>query len=210
MSIPAEYGLKYVPGLVIEENSNFCVRGYPYCLLPEQVSHTVTSPLQSGYQVILSASHGIQKTDDLRSGLYVNSLLRTSNQSYCKTDFETMQNFSRESKDSDGPFMVGAVAVEQLSVTNKETRIIWYSCSSLLDETINEASSGANFDLIINSISWLCQYDTNVTIHSKVVAKNRLLLTDAQSIFWSIILIVVLPATLLSCCAIICIKRKRI
>ena len=73
-------------------------------------------------------AQGIQKSEDVRDTVTIESLLTTSDSAYSKTDVNS-GTLSKEDGDVDGPFDLG-VSITETVDTDKETHIIYYSTSN--------------------------------------------------------------------------------
>ena len=71
--------------------------------------------------------------------------------------------------DIDGPFDLGVSITETLD-DDKETQIVYYTSSNLMDSQINQMVSGGNEQMIMSSLSWMCSSDETSTI--SVPSKN--------------------------------------
>ena len=65
--------------------------------------------------------------------------------------------------DIDGPFDLGVSITETLD-DDKETQIVYYTSSNLMDSQINQMVSGGNEQMIMSSLSWMCSSDETSTI----------------------------------------------
>ena len=75
---------------------------------------------------------------------------------------------------------------------------------------MNEAVSGANFDLLVNSMNWICDQEESITIHPKSLDQSYLTLTAAQSSRWTVVMVVLIPAALLIAGIIMWQRRRKL
>ena len=196
-SVLENYGVRPVEGIVMEGDTSHYISQNPYYLLPNIESSDVTSALssQSRY-VLLALAQGIEKLDNVRDSLNIESILTTSDSAYSKTDLENMETMEKESTDIDGPFDLGVSVTEEIGEED-QTQIVYFASSSIFDDTINSYVSGANYELLSSSLSWLCQSegeDTNaISIPSKSLDTSTLTVSAADVSFWSIFVIAVIP-----------------
>ena len=71
----------------------------------------------------------------------------------------------RQDGDQSGPFDVG-VAVTETGTTG-ETRMVWFSTSQFLADDVNQMVGGANQNLFLNSLNWMCARENNISIRAK-------------------------------------------
>ncbi|MCE5196821.1 MAG: GldG family protein [Negativicutes bacterium] len=207
-AVMAYYGTAPVNGLILEEDANYFIRGYSHYLLPEINYHEITAPLQSGgYYVLAPYAHGITILADLRDTLSVTKLLTTTDRSYAKMAGYQMTTTDRETTDQSGPFAVGVAVTE--TIGSVETQIVWYATSNLLDDTVNQTVSGANQDLFLNSINWMCGREDSITIHSKSLTKETLTIPSGMSARLSFVFIGIIPLSCLAAGFSVWRERKR-
>ncbi len=148
---------------------------------------------------------GIQVHEDLRDGLEVTQLLTTSDQAYSKVDGINLTTFTREESDIAGPFALG-VAVSE-AVEGGTTQLVWYPTSYLMD--LNSDLTGGNLDLMLNSLSWLCEHESGISIHAKSMAEDFLVIPAGTVNVLTLILVVLVPLAFLAAGIIITIRRRR-
>ena len=140
-----------------------------------------------------------------RDGLEVTQLLTTSDQAYSKVDGINLTTFTREENDIAGPFALG-VAVSE-AVEGSTTQLVWYPTSYLMD--LNSDLTGGNLDLMLNSISWLCEHESGISIHAKSMAEDFLVIPAGTVNVLTLVLVVLVPLALLAAGMIITIRRRR-
>ena len=205
-SILDYYGVNAVEGMAVEGDGNASIYQYPHYILPTLNAHAITDPLiAGGSQVIVPFAQGIQVHEDLRDGLEVTQLLTTSDQAYSKVDGINLTTFTREENDIAGPFALG-VAVSE-AVEGSTTQLVWYPTSYLMD--LNSDLTGGNLDLMLNSISWLCEHESGISIHAKSMAEDFLVIPAGTVNVLTLVLVVLVPLALLAAGMIITIRRRR-
>ena len=166
-ALMGEYGMTANDGVVIEGDTANYALGSPFYLLPNLESHSITSPLQEGgYYILLALAQGITVEESPRDGLTVESLLTTSDAAYSKIAGYSMETYSKEEGDIDGPFSLAAIATDTLE-DGSESHVIWVGSTSLLDDQYNQQISGANQDFFLNCVGWTCEGEEGVSIHAK-------------------------------------------
>ena len=204
------YGVNRVDGLVFEGDSQHYAAQMPYYLVPTINSTDITSDLvSSGYYILMPYAQGIQKSEDVRDTVTIESLLTTSDSAYSKTDVNS-GTLSKEDGDVDGPFNLG-VSITETVDTDKETHIIYYSTSNLLQSQVNQMVSGGNEKLVMASLSALVDTEdsTTVSIPSKSLEVSYLTLTAYDASFWKICVIGLIPGAFLLVGFMIWLKRRK-
>jgi ABC-2 type transport system permease protein len=97
------------------------------------------------------------------------------------------------------------------SSETKETRIVCFASSSILDESLNNTVADGNYTLYTNSLNWLVDSTegTTVSIASKSMETQYLTVTAAKGTSFAILLCFLLPISCLIVGGVICYRRKR-
>lgn len=203
------YGVTAEEGIVIEGNQNYYLMGTPYNLLPELSSDEITQPLaDSGYYVLLSVAQGLSVSSNLPDGVSVTELLTTTDSAYSKIAGYSLTTYDKEDGDTDGPFAL-AVAVTDTIDEDTESKIVWVSSASLIDDQTNQRVSGGNQDFFINSLSWLCDRQDSISIHAKSIDYEYLTISSQTSSLLIALMIGIIPVAFLGVGVYEWIRRKR-
>lgn len=206
--ITENYGVAAQDGIVVEQDMNYCLRGYTHYLLPEIESHEITDPLTEGrLYALMPLAHGIRRLDAYRSSLTVTDLLTTTDSAYSKLDPYNATTLEKEDGDVEGPFSV-AVAVSE-TVDAGETRLVWFSTSQFLDQSVNQMVSGGNEDLFLNALNWMCERENNISIRAKSLSASYLTIPSGEASLISTIITVILPLLVLSVGIVVCVRRRK-
>lgn len=204
------YGVQTADGIVFEGDSQYYAMQMPYYLVPTVNSTDVTYDVaSSGYYILAPHAQGIQKLDEIRDTLTIESLLVTSDQAYSKTNMNSTQ-IEKEAGDIDGPFDLGVSITETLD-DEKETKIVYYSTSAILDSQVNQMVSGGNYQLILSSLQWMTgsEENTSVSIPAKSLEVSYLTLTNYDASFWKICTMGLIPGFFLIAGFMIWLKRRK-
>ncbi len=202
------YGVTKADGIVVEGDGNYSLRNYNHYLLPDINYHTITSPLQDGsYYILMPVAQGLVVSDDLRDTLDVTELLTTSDDAYSKLAGYDMTTYEKESGDIDGPFALGVAITDE--VDNGETKIVWLTTTMMFDDDVDSMVSGANTDLLLNSLGWMCERENTISIHAKSLDSEQLVVSSGDATRWSVILIGVIPLALILGGVVVVVRRKR-
>ncbi len=202
------YGLKVIEGVVME-NSTHSRGNIPYMSYADVVNenditigiNNSTNPIMMPYAV------GIQEAKP-RNTVTVAKLLSTSSDAYCKTgDPSSITTFEKEETDVLGPFISAALVTD---VYNGETgKMVVFSSEFVSnDEYVQDRSSG-NVTLINNTISYLAGQTTGLSIPKRSMRETYVNTTDANTVFYTIVLIIALPIILLTAGFLIWYMRRR-
>ena len=154
-------------------------------------------------------AQGIKQSDDTRDTVTVNSLLTTSDSAYSKVDVNS-GDIEKADGDVDGPFDLGVSITETLD-DDKETQIVYYTSSNLMDSQINQMVSGGNEQMIMSSLNWMCSNDetTTISIPSKDLQVSYLTLTAYDVSFWKICVMGLIPGAFLVIGFMVWLKRRK-
>lgn len=195
-------GLTVESGLIVEGDSNMYVGRYPYYLLPDYEEHEITSALNDGsYYILMPLSQPIRETGEGEAS--VSFLLTTSSSAYAKAAGMEMETTEKENGDSSGPFHVAAAA--ELG----DGKFCWFSGSNFLNENFDRTVGGANSNLFLNAVNWMCDQEETISIRAKSMESNTLTVTSAQASLWSVIMVGLIPLSFIAAGIVICIRRKK-
>ena len=196
------YGLSLAEGIVFENDSNGYVPSYPYFIYPRLISHTITEPLVSKkLHTLFPLAMGIVVSDEKDDSITVETLVSPSETAYSKVDVNS-ENQSRTENDLSGPFSF-AVAAE-----SQNGKMVLFSTTQFLDSSVNKSVAGANYDLFLNSIAWLCQKENSIAIHSKNLLTTSVAVSHIASSIMFVILVIAVPGIFLLI-SFITIRRRR-
>lgn len=144
---------------------------------------------------------GIVVSDEKDDSITVETLVSPSETAYSKVDVNS-ENQSRTENDLSGPFSF-AVAAE-----SQNGKMVLFSTTQFLDSSVNKSVAGANYDLFLNSIAWLCQKENSIAIHSKNLLTTSVAVSHIASSIMFVILVIAVPGIFLLI-SFITIRRRR-
>ena len=209
-AILENYGVQRTEGVVFEGDNQHYAMQMPYYLVPTVESTDITSEVaSSGYYILMPYAQGIQKTDDVRDTVNIESLLTTSDSAYSKTDMSS-GTLEKEDGDVEGPFDLGVSITESVE-DGKETHIIYFSTANLLQGEVNQMVSGGNEKLVMAAFSSLVDSETTTTVSipAKSLEVSYLTLTAYDASFWKICVIGLIPGAFLVIGFMIWLKRRK-
>ena len=187
-SLMAQFSMYPVPGMVVEGNTSYYFSGRTYFVMPETLYHTITSPLyMKALRVMTRQVQGIE-IDQVGSAdnVHVVELLRTSSQSYSKLydgTVDTLTTLEKTDADIAGPFAIGAAATVD-NANGTESRVVWLSGYDFNSDEADAYVSGANRDMMLNTLAYLCDWEQTISIRSTDVETVKLAPTTIQMIVW--------------------------
>ena len=209
-AILENYGVQRTEGVVFEGDNQHYAMQMPYYLVPTINSTDASSETASaGYYVLAPYAQGIKQLDDVRDTVKIESILTTSDQAYSKTDLNS-NTIEKEDGDVEGPFDLGVSITESLD-DDKETQIVYYSTSNLMDSQTNQMVTGGNEKLIKKSLKWMTDTEESASVSSpsKGLEVSYLTITDYDAAFWKICTIALIPGIFLVIGFVVWIKRRK-
>ncbi|QHQ61152.1 ABC transporter [Anaerocolumna sedimenticola] len=201
------YGISFVKGIVLEKEQGYYMGQYVNNLVPSIKSHDITSSIISGKASIVAPSAiGIQVLDTKRSTTQVEPLLTTSDTAYSKIDVKS-NTVEKQDGDIDGPFNLGVAITE--TYNGVESKLVVLGSALMIDESMMSYPSIGNLDLMLNSINFVSNKESNLAIRTRSVTQQYLTMNAAQVNFWAIVIVVVIPVFVLAFGGYICIRRRK-
>ena len=200
------YGIGTMEGVVLEADGQHYISGNPTYLVPNIGSSDALGDLsKANSYVLMPVAQAVEKLEDKRDSVTIESLLTTSDSAYVKTNVNG--TLEKEDGDAEGPFDVGVAVTE--SVDNGETKLIYLTSANLFSQQVDAMVSGNNVKLLANSVSWMCDQEQSVSIPSKSTQISYLTVTAASARMWGMVTIGLLPVLCLVLGGGIWVKRRK-
>lgn len=200
------YGIGTMEGVVLEADGQHYISGNPTYLVPNIGSSDALGDLsKANSYVLMPVAQAVEKLEDKRDTVTIESLLTTSDSAYVKTNVNG--TLEKEDGDAEGPFDVSVAVTE--SVDNGETKLIYLTSANLFSQQVDAMVSGNNVKLLANSVSWMCDQEQSVSIPSKSTQISYLTVTAASARMWGMVTIGLLPVLCLVLGGGIWFKRRK-
>lgn len=199
MSLTERYGLIGTNGYIYEENAENYM-GYNDIILPSCAS--ASAYLNLGlYSAALVSAHPITIAEENEVNASYVTLFATSDSAHFKeaTDNDIEQN----DDDSVGQYTVGVVA------TTSKSSLVWISSSYFIESSVNSYVNGNNYIYFVSLCEKLCGKTKSLSIESKAMVEDSLVLNQAQAIFWTGILVVIIPIGIILIGVFVTVKRRK-
>lgn len=197
-----KFGLSRVPGMLVEGSDNMYVSGRPYYLLPSIASNDISSMLAaSNVYIVNPESHGIKEVETEKN-VTVDALLSTSDKAYSKTNLEMLSSdtvYTVTEEDIEGQFMVAA----RSTLSESGGQLIWFG-SPYIGENYY-----ANLEYLIATMNTVCEKEASVTIASKSLMSDSLVVSDGSATFWLAVMCVIVPVTVAAGGFVVWNKRRK-
>ncbi len=206
-ALAASYGLEVKEGIVLEGDANHYSQQNDY-LIPEYINHEITAPIKNGKVHCLAiAAQALAEIEGVKN-VEIEYLLQTSEKAFNKATIMDESSRIQTEEDEKGPFYLGAASTKNAGKP-EESAMVLLTTASFIDDSTNTYIAGGNYDLVINAMSWLCEHEEAITIHSKKMSTDYVALNAGQVMTWSIILIAAIPLICLVLGVVIWIIRRR-
>lgn len=202
----ADFGMETVDGIVLENDKQYYYQYQSY-LLPDILSHEITTPLSGKYYLLMGNAQGVKETDDIADNIQVSPLLQTSDSAYSKVDGYNITTYEKEEGDIDGPFYLAAASVAKGE--DYTAQMVYVPSTMFLSDQLNQLISGANHDFFMNALEWLCDREDTISIRAKSLDVEKLSIDEQTALNWEIILMGMIPAALLIFGGIVVYRRRR-
>ena len=124
-------------------------------------------------------------------GVNAEQLLASNDRSWGETDMKSNQASFDEQKDLKGPVSLAVVTTKDLG-ENKKARLVVFGDSDFASNSTFGLQGNGN--LFLNTLSWLAQDETFISIRPKSPEDRRLTMTEAQGRLVSFVMLLILPA----------------
>jgi ABC-type uncharacterized transport system involved in gliding motility auxiliary subunit len=172
----------------------------------EYGSHPITKPLaQSRLPVLFNMARSVGKAAAAASGLQVTELLHTSAEGWGENNLVQLEKVGKDSADVQGPVPLG-VAVERTGP--KKMRLVVFGDSDFATNQLVQGNP-ANAVLLSNSLNWLAERESLITIPPKKTEQVRLALTGGERQALYALVCALLPGLAIVCGALVYVRRRR-
>lgn len=202
-SILKNYYIKVNNGVVAETEGYYVQSISPFYLVPsvgsdENTVGNIEKP------VISPASKGLTIEDYDDENLTVTSILDSSDGAYAKTAKE-IETYSYENGDVKGPFSLGASITDNRN--SSESRVVVLGSAYLFEDAMNQAGQFGNLEILSNSVGWMTDMESSISIPAKTVNISYLAVTNPIPL--AVLVVFIIPGVLMITGFVIWLRRRR-
>lgn len=207
------YGMNLIQGVIFDPSSGYYAQQNPMYLVPKVTEgSTLAEGLRNttGY-VYMPITEGLEILDTETGDAKAQTILKTSDSSYLKTDPGNMESYTKTSDDIEGPFTVGASAYKMVSggSYSDQAKVAVFTSASFMTASADDIVSGGNFTLIKDTMEWLVdEAEGAIAIDSKNMKVDYLTIKASTIRMWTIITVLLLPLAVFAIGAVIWFRRK--
>ena len=199
-SVLEDFGLGYEDGLIMDQTQGSYYQ-YPYYLVPTSHSNDYTANLSAS--PLLPFSHGINifSVDGINSV----KILSTSQTSYILPT--TATSTSKPAGQEEKTYTVGVISENSAN----SSAIIWFSSQMFLDESVNSATGGGNFEYTTAISKYMCgteESDTQSLTPLELTTETLTFSLSSMAIV-AIIVVAIIPLTIVIIGIVYCQRRKK-
>lgn len=209
----SDYGVDVVDGYVVDDKLAMSPQ-YPTIILPTVAEgEPITNGTTDSAGVVLPVSKAMKAQSDVRSTLTITPLLSTSDSAFTKVDYKS-SNLKKEDGDIAGPFGVAYSLVdnytEKTQGTGKATEIVVYGAVSFTADDFTANNQYGNRTMLVNTVSFLTGGETSsLAIPTRSLDMQNVTVKEGDRVFFTVLLVVLLPLALLGCGFAIWFKRRK-
>ncbi len=206
------YGMEIQSGIVLEQDSSHMYSNVADTIFPSLHSHEITDPLMDSNMTLLVMTGQNIALDTSLDNVTQGSLLTSSGTAYIRPVEDVLSGAAGSTRKAPGDpsgTMTLAAAAELAIDEDTVSRAVIFGSPYMLEDQVNEMVAGANFDFGINTVGWMCEHESAISIHSKSLDGENLIMTSAQENLWNGILVAGLPIVIIVIGIIVWIIRRR-
>lgn len=204
-----EYGIDTLDYIAVEGTPNRYYQN-PVWTVPEIQQHAINEPIASaGLNILVPYSRSFKIAN--KNGFIVESLLKTSSNSWGKTEIKENE-FEKAPSDIVGPLDLAVVSSKEVKDTAGkkigDTRIFVAGSSSIINERILE--NPGNYDFFLNIFGWEKGKENEITIRPKPTLYSPLKMNNTQRVITIISVLIFIPGVVIVTGALMWTRRKHL
>lgn len=203
------YGISLTAGSVLESDYYYVYSEIPFALLPDAVYHDISAPVYNNQRyTLLIQSRGMLLKEEIADNMELYPLFESTDSAYAKVlTAESLVEY--EEGDDIGPFYLGVTTEVQLD-NGEKSFVTMIGTPAFLYEDIDTIVSGANSDVFFAAVNYGSEVEIPTTIPAKSVNSEYILVsTGMQSIYVSIIVLLIPLCFLIAGIVILITRRKK-
>jgi ABC-type uncharacterized transport system involved in gliding motility auxiliary subunit len=157
-------------------------------------SHKITSGMK-GVMTFFPLARSVTPAMNPPAGLNAETLFSSSQRSWGETNIKSGEAKFDEGVDLKGPVSMAVAVTKDLGNNSKKARMVVIGDSDFASNSLYGQQGNGN--LFVNTVSWLAQDESFISIRPKNPDDRRLTMTEAQGRLWSYVMLLLLPAGVL-------------
>jgi len=192
-----EWGVRLNNDVAVDTGSFFFV-GNPTAIVIQRFAYTTITKDLRELQVYYPWARSLSQEQSLPQGVTIEALAQTTADSWGETNIQSGQLQYDDGQDIKGPLTIALSAeksLPSLSTTSK-SRLAVFGGADFASNTYLKAGAG-NLDLFVNSVNWLAEEESLISLRSKPYEMRVLSLTTQQQLLIILGAVVGLPLLVL-------------
>ncbi len=200
-----DYGVDVKAGYVVESQEN-CVQSLTV-VKPSVETHDITADVSDTKPVLFPITKGLDKVAEVRSTLTVEPLFTSSDASFSRVNSkETSTTIANG--DIAGPFTLAQAVTD--TYRDKTTKLVVFGSYEVANESFVSSEQYGNRSVLLNALNWMSDSKTeSLSIPTRSIAETYVEVGSGDRIFWSVVLVGVIPIGFLIGGFVIWYRRRR-
>ena len=201
----SDYGLKVENGFVVESQEN-CVQSLTV-VNPQVKTHDITADVSDAKPALLPINKPLSVLSEVRSTLKVEPLFSSSEDSFARVDTD-LQATTKTDSDIAGPFTLAAAITD--TYRDKTAKLLVFGSFEAANGSFLSSEQYGNRSVMVNAINWMSDAETKtLSIPTRSIAESYVEVPSGDRIFWTILLVGVLPIAFLAGGFVIWYRRRK-
>lgn len=200
-SILAPYGIRVLPGFVMEQGSSY-YNSYEYYLLPDILPTDITEGIYSSFRnkyVYMPYAKGMV-TEENYGDVRIEPFLQTTQGAYI------MDEYSGEEA-VNAPYYLGIYA--QKTYENHASQIVVFSSDYFLYEDVNMVVNGNNYTLFMNGLNKIFGNTQSSVVPVKLYSYDPIMMDETAVWLFSAVLTILIPGIFVVLGIVVWWKRRK-
>lgn len=189
-----DFGFKVCHDVIMEDDREYYYSN-PMYLLPDIEYDTMTAGYYDQYYCFAPYSVAIKEAEENDSS-EVTLLATTTDKAYAKSIAGENTTYDKEEGDEEGPFVILARSVKNYGENDGTLYIS--ACANMFTDSADSLVSGGNSKLFSGILSDSFSYELNISIPSKSMDLEYLVLSQYDIAIWRFITVILLPVAFLA------------
>ncbi|MBM3134070.1 MAG: hypothetical protein FJZ89_02035 [Chloroflexi bacterium] len=192
-----EWGVRLNSDVAVDTGSFFFV-GNPTAIVIQRFAYTTITKDMRALQVYYPWARSLGQEQSLPQGVTIEALAQTTTDSWGETNLQSEQLQYNAGQDVQGPLTIALSAEKSISTLEKTTRsrLVVFGSADFAANSLLLQGAG-NLDLFTNSINWLVEDESLISLRSKPLERRLLYLTAQQQLLVILGAVVGLPLLVL-------------
>lgn len=174
---------------------------------PQVETHDITADVSDAKPALLPINKPLSVLSEVRSTLKVEPLFSSSEDSFARVDTD-LQATTKTDSDIAGPFTLAAAITD--TYRDKTAKLLVFGSFEAANGSFLSSEQYGNRSVMVNAINWMSDAETKtLSIPTRSIAESYVEVPSGDRIFWTILLVGVLPIAFLAGGFVIWYRRRK-